>query len=63
MLPDDVKALIAQTVTALQDLAPPTAQFDDETRDAVFGAIDDADAAMWELNKAIHGELCCSELS
>lgn len=54
-IPADVKALIAQTVTALHGLAPPSAEFDDETQDAVFEAIDAIDDAMWDLNKKIHG--------
>ncbi|BEI85433.1 hypothetical protein CcaverHIS002_0508340 [Cutaneotrichosporon cavernicola] len=51
MLPNKA---IAQTVTTLRGISPSSAHFDDETKDAVFGAIDGANAAMWELNKTIH---------
>lgn len=54
-IPADVRALIQQAVSSLENLVPPSAAFDDETQDAVFGAIDAIDGDMLELNKAIHG--------
>lgn len=60
-IPADVKALIAQTVSALRDLAPPSAEFEDETKNAVFEAVDAVEGAMWDLNRIIHGMLGGSE--
>jgi len=54
-LPPDVRALIRQTMSKLEDLVPPSAAFDDETQDAVFEAIDSINGDMLALNKAIHG--------
>lgn len=51
----DVQVLVNKTLNALRDLAPPSAEFDHDTQDAIFKAIDKADKELRELSLAIHG--------
>lgn len=62
-LTPDIKALIGQTVSALQDLAPPSVEFDHSTRDAVVQAIDGINDDMRKLSMSIHGMSAMSAVS
>ena len=55
-LPQDVQALVEQTIDSLRGLCPPNPRIvSDEIKDAVFSAIDAVTADMRTLNLTIHG--------